>query len=438
MVISSGSSSGRSLGVDRFYNPPAVRRQLEQQRQQQQQQQQQQQLQRQQQETAALQKPVKANPRSIKLPVAAAPAAEAQVFENRAESDDSSKPSVSSSSSSASTSPSPSPPPRSAPPVANLDRFLESTTPVVPAQYLSKASKRGWRKYDGVELSPYFNLGDLWESFKEWSAYGAGVPLVLNGGDCVVQYYVPYLSGIQLYMDSSRIPWRSRLPGEECNPGLHQDTGSDASSESEAERAIRQRRDSAITSNLKDQHGLFGAENGVCNQGSLPVFQYLEHDPPYGREPLADKISLLANKFPQLKTYRSCELLPCSWISVAWYPIYRIPIGPTLRDLDACFLTFHSLSTPLKNSCNGHSELHGGSFGVKDVNDFTQMSAKLSLPVFGLASYKFKGSIWTNNNLNERQFASSLLQAAENWLHLLKVDHPDFRFFLSHYNANLQ
>lgn len=29
------------------------------------------------------------------------------------------------------------------------------------------------------------------------------------------------------------------------------------------------------------------------------------------------------------------------------YPIYRIPTGPTLKDLDACFLTYHTLHTPL-------------------------------------------------------------------------------------------
>lgn len=55
-----------------------------------------------------------------------------------------------------------------------------------------------------METKPYFLLGDLWEAFKEWSAYGAGVPLLLNNTDGVVQYYVPYLSGIQLYaMESS-------------------------------------------------------------------------------------------------------------------------------------------------------------------------------------------------------------------------------------------
>lgn len=29
------------------------------------------------------------------------------------------------------------------------------------------------------------------------------------------------------------------------------------------------------------------------------------------------------------------------------YPIYRIPTGPTLKDLDAWFLTYHTLHTPL-------------------------------------------------------------------------------------------
>lgn len=69
---------------------------------------------------------------------------------------------------------------------------------------------RGWRSSIGVDLCPYFDLRDLWESFKEWSAYGAGVPLLLNGNDAVIQYYVPYLSGIQLYVDSSRNSSRLR------------------------------------------------------------------------------------------------------------------------------------------------------------------------------------------------------------------------------------
>jgi len=47
---------------------------------------------------------------------------------------------------------------------------------------------------------PFFNLGDLWSSFDEWSAYGAGVPLRLPSGETIVQYYVPYLSALQIYV----------------------------------------------------------------------------------------------------------------------------------------------------------------------------------------------------------------------------------------------
>ena len=61
-----------------------------------------------------------------------------------------------------------------------------------------------------MEFRPYFVLGDLWESFKEWSAYGAGVPFVLDYSDGVVLYYVPYLSAIQIYGDPSKGSTKSR------------------------------------------------------------------------------------------------------------------------------------------------------------------------------------------------------------------------------------
>lgn len=57
---------------------------------------------------------------------------------------------------------------------------------------------------------------------------------------------------------------------------------------------------------------------------------------------------------------------------------------------------------------------------------------KIPLPVFGLASYKLKGSILTPSGNHESQQASSLLQYAGNWLKRLQVDLPDYQFFLSH------
>jgi hypothetical protein len=91
---------------------------------------------------------------------------------------------------------------------SNLDCFLEVTTPRVKPQTLRKSCLRdpSQKRCFDPEVTPFFNLGDLWDSFDEWSAYGAGVPLMLNGDENVVQYYVPYLSALQLYTLPSQRP----------------------------------------------------------------------------------------------------------------------------------------------------------------------------------------------------------------------------------------
>lgn len=57
---------------------------------------------------------------------------------------------------------------------------------------------------------------------------------------------------------------------------------------------------------------------------------------------------------------------------------------------------------------------------------------KISLSAFGMASYKLKGSMWAQRGINESQRADSLMQAADNWLSLRRVNHPDYQFFASH------
>ncbi|GAB2265863.1 hypothetical protein Dimus_000894 [Dionaea muscipula] len=437
-------SYGRSRSGDRFYNPPAVRRQLQQQQQLelqlQHQLQHQQQQQQQQQQLLLLQKQKQQrhqqNPATGGQRTSTAPKSLAE-SESRIESDDCASsittppPSVSSNSTSGASN------------LSNLDRFLEHTTPVVPAQDFSKTSIKGWRNQED-EFQPYFVLGDLWESFKEWSAYGAGVPLMLNGRDSVVQYYVPYLSGIQLYLDPSKPSPRIRWPGEESDGDSSRDTCSDGSSDPETDRgpnyfqgawnqqdlpeaAVQGMQGLSIGS--KPFNGSSSDEGEFSNSLGTLVFEYLEYDPPYSREPLADKISILASRFPNLKTYRSCDLSPASWISVAWYPIYRIPTGPTLQNLDSCFLSFHSLSTPILGAQNEWPGVYGSCpWAVRDGLD---MPLKISLPTFGLASYKFKISIWDRSGV-ESQKANTLSRAAEEWLRHLNVNHPDYRFFVSH------
>lgn len=395
----------RHHGTDRFYNPPAVRRHQELQL-------------RQSQPRRQLSRPLKSEAR-----------VDSSDAEARTDSDEStlSRPS-------SVCSPSPS---RNAA-LTNLDCIMESVTPFVQAQFFSEARVRGWRTRE-AELHPFFCLGDLWESFGEWSVYGVGVPLMLNGNDSVKQYYVPSLSGIQLYID----PHRLRRPADDSDAESSRETSSAGSSDCEAERRVKGAvdggwgRQNLMNSNsqrlgrltLRDQHPMSSSsdETEVYNSPGSLVFEYFEQEQPHHRKPLYDKISTLASQFPELKMYRSCDLSPASWICVAWYPIYRIPVGPTLQSLDASFLTFHSLSTHFK--CKSQPQLHAPS--TRKVHGI-DASSKISLPIFGLASYKLKGSILTPSEAHEWQQSNSLLQAAENWLRRLQVNLPDFQFFLSH------
>ncbi|KAI8574795.1 hypothetical protein RHMOL_Rhmol01G0381400 [Rhododendron molle] len=419
MSGSGGFAVSRTHGGDRFYNPPPVRRQqllLQQEK-----------LQRQQ-----LLRPAKSDE-----------------AENRTDSDDStttlSKPTPSVCSSSSS------PPRPPAADVTNLDRLVESVTPFIPARLSPEVNGKGWRTRES-DVQPYYCLGDLWESFREWSVYGAGVPLLLNGKDSIMQYYVPFLSGIQLYVDPRA---RIRRPGEESDVESSRETSSAGSSDCEAERRAKSVVDGSCSHqklvNLNSQRmnrlslrekSVVSSSSDEAEMSSSPgtlLFEFLEHEQPYNRRPLTDKassllgdyriqVSLLASQFPDL---RSCDLLPSSWISVAWYPIYRIPMGPTLRDLDASFLTFHSLST--RPTSNGRWRFHGAS-GRKVHGAGIDASPKISLPAFGLASYKLKGSILTPTGPDECEQENSLRQTADNWLRSLEVTLPDYQFFLAHYS----
>ncbi|KAJ1387744.1 hypothetical protein SESBI_39732 [Sesbania bispinosa] len=327
-------------------------------------------------------------------------------------------------------------------PASNIDRFLESTTPLVPAQYFSMTTMRGWKTCD-VEYQSYFALNDLWESFKEWSAYGAGVPLLLDQRESVVQYYVPYLSAIQLYGQSAKKSnAKPRYIGEDSDSDYYRDSSSDGSSDCEfgkrtehfiaqqngqyrkGDASFQMSRLSVHDKHYTMQEGFSSDDSETGNPQHL-LFEYFDQDPPYSREPLADKILDLARQYPSLKSLRSCDLLPTSWLSVAWYPIYRIPTGPTLKDLDACFLTYHTLHTPLTGNGGTQAPI------LVYPNDMDGVP-KISLPTFAMASYKLKGSIWMQSGVSESQLANSLLQAADNWLRLLQVNHPDYQFFVSH------
>ncbi|XP_073152631.1 uncharacterized protein [Henckelia pumila] len=212
-----------------------------------------------------------------------------------------------------------------------------------------------------TDSHPFFCLEDLWESLKECSMYGAAVPLDVNGKE-IVQYYVPYLSGIQLYKE---------------------------------------------------------ADSCASSSSPSPFFQYMEHEKPYNREPLTDKIFDLADRFPELSSCRSCDLLETSWLCVAWYPICRIPVGPSI---DTSFLSFYSLSTKSRGA-----EDFPPHFFARAIYD--QKDKKFSLPVFGLLSYKPGDSFSLNPYGAGEQEKYCLVQTVDEWATYLQVPLPDYHFF---------
>ncbi|XAR68031.1 hypothetical protein NMG60_11003017 [Bertholletia excelsa] len=308
---------------------------------------------------------------------------------------------------------------------SNLERFLDCATPVVPSQVLSKSEIRNlnklWHPREREKVE-YFTLSDLWNCFDEWSVYGAGVPVTLDGsGETLVQYYVPYLSAIQIFTGNSLA---NGLREETDSYGETRDSFSDSfSDESESEKLSRCE-GSSYEDGVFEQESLWHTNDRL---GYL-YFQYFESSAPYGRVPLMDKISGLAQKYPGLMSLRSVDLSPASWMAVSWYPIYHIPMGRTIKDLSTCFLTYHTLSFSFQDT-----DIEEGIGGAKRK---LRNGEAISLPPFGLATYKMEGSVWLSGRSSGRdqERLLSLWSVADSWLKQLRVQHHDFDYFMgNHY-----
>ncbi|KAL8094490.1 hypothetical protein AgCh_036135 [Apium graveolens] len=257
---------------------------------------------------------------------------------------------------------------------SNIDRLIEAVTPCVAAHYCAEVNDREWRSRE-AGLQPFYHLGDLWESLKEWSAFGAEVPLIIKGTDSVIQYYVPYLSGVQIYIDPLKRVSNIKRTCEKSNVESLKETISGSSTDLNSQKLKKL--------SLKDKFPMntSGGEGEISDVPGLLVFEYLEHEQPYSRRPLTDKASLV----PDINGGQS-----------------------------------HSQSS----SCVG--KVIGASSG----------SPKITLPVIGLASYKYKGSILSPSGPQDYEQENLLLQAANSWLQGLNVVLPDFQFFRSHHYSS--
>ncbi|WOL18934.1 hypothetical protein Cni_G27731 [Canna indica] len=304
---------------------------------------------------------------------------------------------------------------------SNLESFIAHTTPVVPAYPLKKLQASTLDLNSSCIQSfhdkEYIILRDLWDTFTESSAYGVGVPIILDNCKSVVQYYVPYLSAIQLYTYKS-LAASSILQEESETESLSDD--------SESEKLSRPW---DAVSEDSDQNDSWSPRELL---GKL-YLQYIEYASPYRRIPLIDKVHELSLNYPGLTSFKSMDISPASWISIAWYPIYQIPTCTNAKDLSTCFLTYHTISASFQDS-TAPEGMAKDSFGATEdiVRNQKRVSKCLSISPFGLATYKMQGSLWRNPQASDDDTISSLYIAAYSWLKQLGVDHHDFDFFATH------
>ncbi|XP_059647242.1 uncharacterized protein LOC132293687 [Cornus florida] len=316
---------------------------------------------------------------------------------------------------------------------SNLQSFLHSATPNVPSKRIPQRCN-----LVGKDTIEYFTLGDLWDCYKEWSAFGVGTPVVLNNGEDVVQYYAPYLSAIQIYTNKSSPTLRNT--GEdsdlaECeSESWSDDSESDKLSGTLSNHSCKIWDTTSPDSNF-DQDGSSPLRDRL---GSL-YLQYYEMRSPYWRIPLTEKITDLAQNCLGLLTLKSIDLSPASWMAIAWYPIYHIPTKGNVKELSTCFLTYHTLSSSFQDAALENYEDIGKDIPCSGVVEEIlgckskgKESDGVSLPPFGLATYKMQGDLWMKPDTSDHERLMYLHSAADSWLKQLSVQHHDFSYFTSH------
>lgn len=296
---------------------------------------------------------------------------------------------------------------------SNLERFLLGFTPKPPSFSLPLQHVK--------EETEYFRLGDLWDCYDELSAYGFGSQVELNNGETVMQYYVPYLSAIQI--QTTKPAMMSRNHNE-----VVESESSECWSDSESEKLLSSSvsNDSSRTWDDVSDDSVYDPDGTPLLQDKLGYidFKYIERDSPYKRVPLTDKINELAEKYPGLMTLRSVDMSPSSWMAVAWYPIYNIPTCKNEKDLKTGFLTYHTLSSSFQdNVVVGDQE-------EMECCEESVMNKRIPLPPFGLATYKMQGDLWGKTGFDQDRLVY-LQSAADSWLKQLNVDHHDFNFFMN-------
>lgn len=171
------------------------------------------------------------------------------------------------------------------------------------------------------------------------------------------------------------------------------------------------------------------------------LFEFFEASSPHEREPFTDRIhQLAASCCPELLTLNSSSLHPSSWYSVAWYPLYRFPSnGSNIKELNASFLTFHSMSArPKVNSPRSLEARPQAPCTPRPVQQALMhrqqaMAQQHSceaviLESFAFMPYRLQGAMWADP-LHNKSVYGPMIAAAQEWVQRRKCTHPDLRFF---------
>ena len=171
------------------------------------------------------------------------------------------------------------------------------------------------------------------------------------------------------------------------------------------------------------------------------LFQFFESTSPHEREPFTDRIQqLAAGCCPELLTLNSSSLHPSSWYSVAWYPLYRFPSnGSSIRELNASFLTFHSMSAPRTADSPRTTENRPQppqlpqpaqqALAARQAAVQGSSPKAVVLEAFAFMPYRLQGHMWADPMQNKSVY-EPMMAAAQAWVQRRRCKHPDLHFFV--------
>ena len=282
-------------------------------------------------------------------------------------------------------------------------------------------------------------LGDLWEAYREWSAFGMAVPLTLLDGSECEQCFIPYLSSLHIYEGRGRGRRRTTSATPSDNSEMDEDGESEMSDSCSMTSCSTSTHGSTEDSASLTQH--WAAKGEVL----VPRFQYAETAQPGARIPLYEKLRQLQLEGPvDIFNLRTDDIHSMSWMAIAWYPICTIPASNLKASTS--FLTFHSLHVGDKSanlpvffrkdlapegpplSPRAAQGLHERVSAWRDAHAGGEGDV-VALRCFGCASYKMASALWLGKDGEGRDLSIQLHSATSFWLKRVKAKQHDHAFF---------